>query len=77
MPGGEDGKDGNSRKNATNLNRESYAGEEEIIITVRLLRKLFLSLINMEHDEEAITEEDIENKSDDIEHCYRVHHQKD
>ena len=77
MPGGEDGKDGNSRKDASHLNRESYAGEEEIIITVRLLRKLFLSLMHMEHDEEAITEEDIKTKSDDIEHCYLVHHQKD
>ena len=77
MPGKDDGIERTSRTNASHLNSKCYAGEEKIIITVRLLRKLFLSLINMEHYKEAITEEETETRSDDIKHRYHVHHQKD
>ena len=67
----------NCRKYASHLNSESYVGEEKIIIAFKLLRKLFLSLIDVEHDKEAITEEETETRSDDIKHRYHVHHQKD
>ena len=74
MPAEEDSVDTNSRMNAAYLNSESYAGEEKVIVTVGLLRKLFISLINMEQDKEAITEEETETRSEDIKHyCYRVH----
>ena len=69
MPGREDGIDRNSRTNASHLNSESYAGEDKIILAARMLRKLFLSLINMEQDKEANTEEETNTRSDVIDHC--------
>ena len=65
----------NSSMNACYLNSESYAGEEEVVIIFRLLRKIFLSMINMEQDKEAITEDETVTRSDDIKHFYCVHHQ--
>ena len=52
MPGREDFIDRNSRTN--DLNSESYAGEVTIIIAIRLLRKRFLSLINMDKDKKPL-----------------------
>ena len=75
-PGGENGIDTNNRMNASYLNSESYTGEQKVIVTVGWLRKLFLSLIKMEQDEEAIAEEEAETRSDDIKHCYRVHQEE-
>ena len=60
--------------NAAYLNRDSYARKKEVIILVGLLRNLFFSLIDMEEDKEAITEEETDTRSDDIKHCYRVFH---
>ena len=74
MPGREDGIETKSRMNASYLNSESYAGEEEVVITFRLFRKLFLSMIDMEQDKEAITEDETETRSDEIKHFYCVHH---
>ena len=72
MPGREDGIETKSRMNASYLNSESYAGEEEVVITFRLFRKLFLSMIDMEQDKDAITEDETENRSDEIKHFYCV-----
>ena len=74
LPGKEDGIDTNNGMNAAYLNRDSYARKKEVIILVGLLRNLFISLINMKQDKEAITEEETETRSEDIKHyCYHVH----
>ena len=74
MPGREDGIETKIRTNASYLNSESYSGEEEVVITFRVFRKLFLSMINMEQDKEAIREDETETRSDEIKHFYCVHH---
>ena len=74
MPSREHGIETNGRINASYLNGMSLAGQKKVIITVRLLRILFLSLMQMEQDKEAITEKETETRSEDVNNLYCVHH---
>ena len=58
--------------NACNLNCESYAAEEKVIVSDGLLR-VFLLPIEMEEKKESIAEEEAETRSDDEENFYHVH----
>ena len=74
MPGKDDGVETSNRVNTSNLNGESYAAEEKVIISDDgLLRGFFLLLIEMEEKKESIAEEEAETRSDDIENIYHVH----
>ena len=67
MVPGKDGDEEMSRRvNACNLNCESYAAEEKVIVSDGLLR-VFLLPIEMEEDKESIAEEEAETRSDDEE----------
>ena len=57
MPGKDDGVETSKRVNVSNLNCESYAEEEKVIVSDGLLRGYFLFLIEMEKERESITEE--------------------
>ena len=59
--------------NACNLNCESYAAEEKVIVRDGLLRGLFLLSIEMEEKKESIAEEETETRDDDIKNFYHVH----
>ena len=65
MPGEDDGTETSRRVNACNLNCESYAAEEKVIVSNGLLR-VFLPPIEMEEMKESIAEEEAETRSDDI-----------
>ena len=73
MPGKDDGEELSRRVNACNLNCESYAAEEKVIVSNGLLRGHFLFPIEMEEKEESIAEEEAETRYDDIKNFYHVH----
>ena len=73
LPGGDDDVETDTMVKTHNLNSESYAGEEKVIVTVGLLRKDLFPLIEMEQNKEAIAEKEAETRSDNIKHCYHVH----
>ena len=72
MPGKDDGVKTSRSVNACNLNCESYAAEEKVIVSDGLLR-VFLLLIEMEEKKESIAEEEAETRKDDIKNFYHVH----
>ena len=63
----------NRRVNACNLNCESYAAEEKVIVSNGLLRRFFLFPIEVEEKKESIAEEEAETRDDDIKNFYHVH----
>ena len=73
LTGGDDGVETNTVVKAHHLNCEPYAREKKVIVTVGLLRKPFLPLIEMKQNKEAIAEKEAETRSDNIKHCYHVH----
>ena len=73
MPGKDDGVKTSRSVNACNLNCESYAAEEKVIVRDGLLRGLFLLSIEMEEKKESIAEEEAEPRNDDIKNFYHVH----
>ena len=73
VPAKDDGIEASRRGKACNLNCESYAAEEKVIISNGLLRRHFLLLIEMEEKEESIAEEEAETRYDDIKNFYHVH----
>ena len=72
VPGEDEAVETSRRVNACNLNCESYAAEEKVIISDGLLR-VFLLPIEMEEKKESIAEEEAETRSDDVENFYHVH----
>ena len=78
MPGKDDGVETSNRVHTSNLNGESYAAEEKVIISDNgLLRGFFLLLIEMEEKKESVAEEETETRSDDIKNIYHVHNLRD
>ena len=73
VPGKDDCEERGKRVNTSNLNCESYAAKEKVIISVRLLRGLFLLPIEMEEKKESIAEKEAETRSDDIKNFNHVH----
>ena len=75
VPGKDNRVERRKRVNTCNLDRKSYAEEEKVIVSVsvRLLRRFFLFLIEMEEKKESIAEEKAETRRNDIENLYRVH----
>ena len=72
VPAKDDGIEASRRGKACNLNCESYAAEEKVIVSDGLLR-VFLLLIEMEEKKESIAEEEAETRKDDIKNFYHVH----
>ena len=70
MPGKDDGVETSNKVNTSNLNCESYAAEEKVIISSGLLRGHFLFPIEMEEKKESIAEEEAETRCDDIKNFY-------
>ena len=75
VPGKDNRVERRKRVNTCNLDRKSYAEEEKVIVSVsvRLLRRFFLFLIEMEEKKESIAEEEAEPRNDDIKNFYHVH----
>ena len=73
MPGKDDGVKTSRSVNACNLNCESYAAEEKVIVSDGLLRVLLLFPIEMEEKKETIAEEEADTRKDDKKNFYHVH----
>ena len=72
VPGKDDGVETSNTVNVSNLNCESYAEEEKVIVSDGLLR-VFLLPVEMEEKKESIAEEEAETRCNDIKNLYRVH----
>ena len=72
VPGEDDGAETSRRVNACNLNCESYAAEEKVIVSDGLLR-VFLLPIEMEEKIESIAEEEAETRGEDAKNFYHEH----
>ena len=77
MPGKDDGVETSNKVNTSNLNGESYAAEEKVIISDDGLLRVFLLPIEVEEKKESIAEEEAETRSDDIKNIYHVHNLRD
>ena len=73
LPVKDDGVEMSRSMNACNLNCESYAAKEKVIVCDRLLRGLFLFPIEMEEKKESIAEKEAEPRKGDIQNFYHVH----